>query len=68
MWDLIITFLILCIAIINPYEIAFQDRNKVKWFDIFIGIVLSLDIDLNFFSFYTNDEKNLVKNHRKIIS
>ena len=46
MWDLIIKFLILCITIINPYEITFQDRNKVKLFDIFIDIVLIFNIKI----------------------
>ena len=68
MWDLIIAFLILYSAIITPYEIAFHDSNKVKWFDIFMDIVLALDIVLTFFSAYTDDEENLVKNHRKIIN
>ena len=67
MWDLLIAFLILYSAIITPYEIAFSDTNKVSWFEILIDILLAIDIVLTFFSAYTDDEENLVKNHRKII-
>jgi len=67
MWDLLIAFLILYSAIITPYEIAFSDTSKVSWFEILIDILLAIDIVLTFFSAYTDDEENLVKNHRKII-
>ena len=67
MWDLLIAFLILYSAIITPYEIAFSDSNKVSWFEVLIDILLGIDIVLTFFSAYTDDEENLVKNHRKII-
>ena len=67
MWDLLIAFLILYSAIITPYEIAFSDSNKFSWFEILIDIFLGIDIVLTFFSAYTDDEENLVKNHRKII-
>ena len=67
MWDLLIAFLILYSAIITPYEIAFSDSSKVSWFEILIDIFLGIDIVLTFFSAYTDDEENLVKNHKKII-
>ena len=67
MWDLLIAFLILYSAIITPYEIAFSDSSKVSWFEILIDILLGIDIVLTFFSAYTDDEENLVKNHKKII-
>ena len=67
MWDLLIAFLILYSAIITPYEIAFSDNNKVSWFEVLIDILLGIDIVLTFFSAYTDDEENLVKNHKKII-
>ena len=67
MWDLLIAFLILYSAIITPYEIAFSDSSKVSWFEVFIDILLGIDIVLTFFSAYTDDEENLVKNHKKII-
>ena len=66
-WDLIIALLILYSAIITPYEIAFSDSNKSNWFEILIDIFLAIDIVLTFFSAYTDDEENLVKNHKKII-
>ena len=66
-WDLLIAFLILYSAIITPYEIAFSDSNKVSWFEVLIDILLGIDIVLTFFSAYTDDEENLVKNHKKII-
>ena len=67
MWDLLIAFLILYSAIITPYDIAFSDTNKVSWFEILIDVLLGIDIVLTFFSAYTDDEENLVKNHKKII-
>ena len=67
MWDLLIAFLILYSAIITPYEIAFSDNNKISWFEILIDILLGIDIVLTFFSAYTDDEENLVKNHKKIV-
>ena len=68
MWDLLIAFLILYSAIVTPYDIAFSDSSKVSWFDILIDILLGIDIVLTFFSAYTDDEENLVKNHKKIIN
>ena len=65
--DLLIAILILYSAIITPYEIAFSDSNKSSWFEILIDVFLALDIVLTFFSAYTDDEENLVKNHKKII-
>ena len=66
-WDLLIAFLILYSAIITPYEIAFSESNKSSWFEILIDIFLAIDIVLTFFSAYTDEEENLVKNHKKII-
>ena len=66
-WDLLIAFLILYSAIITPYEIAFSDNNHTSWFEILIDIFLAIDIVLTFFSAYTDEEENLVKNHKKII-
>ena len=66
-WDLLIAVLILYSAIITPYEIAFSDSNKSNWFEILIDIFLAIDIVLTFFSAYTDEEENLVKNHKKII-
>ena len=66
-WDLLIAILILYSAIITPYEIAFSDSNKSSWFEILIDIFLAIDIVLTFFSAYTDEEENLVKNHKKII-
>ena len=66
-WDLVIATLILYSAIITPYEIAFSDSNKSSWFEILIDIFLAMDIVLTFFSAYTDEEENLVKNHKKII-
>ena len=66
-WDLLIAFLILYSAIITPYEIAFSESNQSSWFEILIDIFLAIDIVLTFFSAYTDEEENLVKNHKKII-
>ena len=47
-----------------PYDISFSDSSKNSWYDILIDILLWIYIVLIFFS---ADEENLVKNHKKII-
>ena len=67
LWDLLIALLILYSAIVTPYDIAFSNSNNVNVFEIFIDIFMGIDIILTFFSAYTDDEENLVKNQKKII-
>lgn len=52
-----------------PYEIAFVDDETVvqdSLLDIIFNILLAIDIILNFFSAYLDNEENVVKN-RKVI-
>ena len=50
-----------------PYEIAFNDDDtemKASALDIIFNVLLGLDIFLNFFSAYLDNEENVVKNRR----
>lgn len=50
-----------------PYEIAFIDDDnamKESALDIIFNILLGIDIVLNFFSAYLDNEENVVKNRR----
>ena len=67
LWDLLIAFIILYSSIITPYQITFSDNNTLNWFDILIDIFFAFDIIFTFFSAYSDDEENLVKNHKKSI-
>jgi hypothetical protein len=50
-----------------PYEIAFVDDDNVmdeSALDIIFNVLLGVDIILNFFSAYLDNEENVVKNRR----
>lgn len=52
-----------------PYEIAFVDSDdsmKETPMDIAFNVLLAIDIILNFFSAYLDNEENVVKNRRVI--
>lgn len=54
-----------------PYEIAFLDDDnamKESPLDIVFNVLLGIDIILNFFSAYLDNEENVVKNRRVIKS
>ena len=67
-WDLLLSIVIMYCAIHSPYEIAFLENFGFSIIDIFVIIILAIDIILTFFSAYTDSEENLVKNHRKIVT
>jgi len=50
-----------------PYQIAFLDDDesfKETPIDIVFNVLLAIDIVLNFFSAYLDNEENVVKNRR----
>jgi len=50
-----------------PYEIAFSDDDiqiKESAIDVVFNVLLFIDIILNFFSAYLDNEENVVKNRR----
>lgn len=50
-----------------PYEIAFIDDDNAMQgsaIDIIFNVLLGIDIILNFFSAYLDNEENVVKNRR----
>ncbi len=52
-----------------PFEIAFKDDDLTPQdssLDIIFNVLLGLDIILNFFSAYLDNEENVVKNRRVI--
>lgn len=63
---MLIALIILYSSIITPYEIAFLEENLLSEVDIGCDIVLGVDIIINFFSAYVDNEDNIVKN-RKVI-
>ena len=69
LFNLIITLIIMYSSIIGVYQIAFNDKASSfdKIFELFSDIILTIDIILQFFSAYIDDEDNVVKNNKKII-
>ncbi len=66
-WDLFIVILNLYTSIIIPYNVAFSEENEFTTFEMFISISFAIDMILSFFTAYTDNEENLVKQKRKII-
>ena len=67
-WNFFLIFLLLYVATLMPYRIAFVDENTGFWFyfDIFIDFSFIADIFINIFSAYYDDENKLVTNRRVI--
>lgn len=51
-------------SIVTPYKIAFIDDNELVEVDIACDIILLLDVLVNFFSAYVDDEDNVVTNRK----
>ena len=66
-WDLFIVILNLYTSIIIPYKVAFSEKNEFTTFEMFISISFAIDMILSFFTAYTDNEENLVKQKRKIV-
>jgi len=69
-WDYYMTFLVLFISFVVPFRVAFvEDTNESSdwdWILLAIDICFFVDIVLNFFTAYVNENKEYVL-ERKII-
>ena len=74
-WNFLIVILILYSIIVTPYRIAFSptlqgrvDSLNFSFFlEIFVETVLVMDIIINFFQAYYDEEENLVISRNKIV-
>lgn len=68
-WELMITVLLIFTSIMTPYRIAFYDVDGTGWIivDYLTDIIFTIDIVLNFFSAYYDNNDELVYN-RKVIA
>ena len=64
MWDLLIFFLALYSIVTSPLAIAFDFEDKLA---LFIDILFFIDLILNFWMGYYDDEENLIISPKKII-
>ena len=60
-WDVLITLLILLVSIFTPLRIAFQDDDPLEWIiaDSIVDAIFCIDIVLNFFFAFYDDEYSL---------
>jgi hypothetical protein len=62
-WDLIIALIILYSSIVTPYKIAFIDgSDSLEILDIIFDVLFSIDVIINFFAAYVDNEDNVIKN------
>lgn len=64
-------FMMMYVATIMPYNLAFQDSEiKTNWYyiDLIIDFTFLSDCFLNCFSAFYDDEAKLVKNNKKIFT
>ena len=61
--------ILLFIAVVTPYRIAFIDIDSLDWvlIDLAVDIIFAIDIILNFLTAYFDDDDNLITS-RKIIA
>ena len=64
MWDISIALIILYSSIVIPYKIAFIDEPQLEEVDIASDVFLAIDILINFFSAYIDNEDNLIKDRK----
>jgi hypothetical protein len=63
LWDLIIALIILYSSIVTPYKIAFIDgSDSLEILDIIFDVLFSIDVIINFFAAYVDNEDNVIKN------
>lgn len=68
-FDVIVALIIIYSAIVLPYNIAFEDTesNSEEIIDNVFNAILFVDIIINFFSAYVDNEDNIVKNRKRIV-
>ena len=67
-WDVLIAIFVFLVCLLTPARIAFTDDDSLQWIlvDSFIDIVFLVDLILNFFFAYYDDEFMLVDNRETI--
>jgi hypothetical protein len=68
-WSSIISILLLYTATVTPYQVCFIEEEDENWFSIvlIIDCIFFMDIIINFFSAYTDQEGKLITNRPKIM-
>lgn len=68
-WSVVLIFLLIYVATIMPFNIAFVDLDESQgWFiiDTIIDFAFITDVLINFISGYIDEEGNLISENRKI--
>lgn len=69
-WSFLIFILIIYSTTVTPYKIAFSnddDNISINYLDLIVDLIFMVDVILNFFTPYYNNENNLVGNHKMIV-
>ena len=58
--------MLLCVCIITPARIAFTDTDDLDWIivGIFFDLLFTIDLVLNFFMAYHDEEFNLIDDRK----
>lgn len=69
LWNLLILILILFMAITVPYRIPFEDQTSDEWvvLDMIFDSIFLVDVVLNFFTAYEDENGELVTKKKKIV-
>ena len=67
-WDLIIALMLIFSAVVSPYRIAFVDVDTREWtaIETIIDCIFGVDLILNFFFAYYDDQDELIDKRKKI--
>jgi hypothetical protein len=67
-WSLVITGLLIYTATVTPYRIALIDEDEIEWFilDLIIDGLFFIDVMVNCFLAYYDDEMNVIVNRRQV--
>ena len=68
LWDVVITILIVFVCITAPWRLAFTDEDDIPWTVVgaCVDFFFLVDLVINFFTAYHDDEFNLIDD-RKVI-
>ncbi len=67
-WSIVLLVLLLYVATIMPFRIAFEDTSTGVWFylDYVLDFLFFIDMWVNIFSAYLDEDENLVTSNRSI--
>lgn len=67
-WSFIIFILIVYSITVSPVKIAFnEETTTINYIDLTVDCLFILDVILNFFTPYKDEDNNLIGNHRMIV-